>query len=446
MKIRSLIIGMTAAGCLAFPRFSQAQVSTDDFNALKKTVEGLNEKVQKLDQSHEQDVKTHEADQQEIQRLRQQLGETQTAVTNAAQQVEQVARVQSSYPAVNASRSATHNFTMVGDAEVQFGKVDGSHGAFQLADFAPIFLFRANDNVLFEAGFDVALQNNRPDSNEPGASTAVDLSFAQLDYLLNDYVTVVGGYMVLPLGTYVERGAGWLNKIPDDPLPRGVLPDAGAGLQLRGAIPIGESGQMATYSVFGVNGPSSADGTDNASALDLGGNVGINSDGSTGNLHGSPSGGGRLGWFYPWKAHYDLELGVSGQTGTWDDAGQRRWSAAVLDAALHISPYFEAKGEYINTWAETGDAGTIHPRGWWVQTGYKLAGLGVELPYINNIELIGRYDTAKDGLGTQTDRYTVGYVYYFSDTLLFEGDYEFLSSNDPSQDHNAYVFQLSYGF
>ena len=49
----------------------------------------------------------------------------------------------------------------------------------------------------------------------------MSLSFAQLDYLFNDYVTFVGGDMLLPLGTYTERSAGWLNKIPDDPLPRG---------------------------------------------------------------------------------------------------------------------------------------------------------------------------------------------------------------------------------
>ena len=78
-----------------------------------------------------------------------------------------------------------------------------------------------------------------------GSSTAVDLSFAQLDYLLNDYVTIVAGDMVLPLGTYSERAAGWLNKIPDDPLVRDLLPGSGVGAQLRGAVPIGQSGQIA---------------------------------------------------------------------------------------------------------------------------------------------------------------------------------------------------------
>ena len=444
MKGYSPIYGVLAAGCalgMALPPRAGA-VSDEDFNSVSNLVQQLNQKVQNLEQTHQQDQKTHSQDQQQIQQLQQQLGQTQISVTNAVNKANAVAQAQEA----NSGPSATHNFMMVGDAEVQFGKVDGSHPAFALADFAPIFLYRASDNVLFEAGFDAALSNNRPDSTDPGASSSFDLSFAQLDYLYNDYVTVVAGYTILPLGTYTERSAGWLNKIPDDPLSRDILPETGAGVHLRGAIPIGQSGQMFTYDVYGVNGPSSSDGTANASALDLGGNVGIGSDGSYGNLHSSPSGGGRLGWFYAVKPHYDLELGVSGQSGTWDDADKYLWSAVVMDASLHISPYFEAKGEYMNTWVETADMGTIQPSGWWVQAGYKLAAFNLDLPMINNVELMGRYDTINDGQGTNTDRYTVGYVYYFTNTLLFEGDYEFLNSNDPTHNHNDYVFQLSYGF
>jgi hypothetical protein len=342
---------------------------------------------------------------------------------------------------------------MVGDAEVQYGKVDGSHSAFELADFAPIFLYRANDNILFEAGFDVMLQNDTSSGHANGSSTSIGLSFAQLDYIYNDYVTIVAGDMLLPLGTYNERSAGWLTKIPDAPLlDDQILPASGIGAQLRGAVPVGQSGQSLTYAVYAANGPSSMDGSGRSTAsntipnIDLGGNVGINDNGSSGNLHSHPSGGGRIGWFHPWKPHYDLELGISGQSGEWDDAGTHLWSAAVLDAALHIGPNFEAKGEYANTWYGTDDAGTIHPHGLWFQAAYKLAGLNLDFPVVNNLELVGRYDNLNDGLGAKTDRYTLGYVYYFTNTLLFEGDYEFLHSSDPGQNHNDFVLQLSYGF
>jgi hypothetical protein len=442
MKISSLILGAAAAACalgMALTPRAAAMISDEDFNALKSVVTNQDQRIGQLEKSHEQD-------QQVIQQLQQRLGETQTLATNAVQKADAAAKIQPIRPIPSGVMSALHNFTMAGDAEVQFGKSQGQHSTFALADFAPIFLFRANDNVLFEAGFDVTLQNNTDQNGNraPGSSTAVDLSFAQLDYLLNDYVTVVAGDMVLPLGTYSERAAGWLNKIPDDPLVRDLLPGSGVGAQLRGAVPIGQSGQSLTYSIYGANGPSSGstNGTANASELDLGGNVG-----DTQNWHANPSGGGRIGWFYPWKPHYDIELGVSGQSGEWSDSGNRLWSAAVLDAAIHISPYFEVKGEYINTWVQTDDAGTIHPNGGWVQSGYKLAGLNLDLPVVNDIELVSRYDAMNDNLGTKTDRITAGFVYYLTNTLLFEGDYEWLHSRGPAAlPSNEFVVQLSYGF
>jgi hypothetical protein len=198
--------------------------------------------------------------------------------------------------------------------------------------------------------------------------------------------------------------------------------------------------------VYGVNGPSSSDGTANSGQLDLGGNVGLTAGGNTMNLHGSPSAGGRVGWFFPWQAHSDVELGASGQAGTWNDADNKLWSAFVFDGALHLTPNVEVKGEYINTQVESTDRGTFTPRGWWIQAGYKLAGLQLDFPMINNLELVGRYDTTNDGLGTWMDRYTAGYVYYITNTLWFEGDYEWVKSSDPTQANNNLIFQLSYGF
>ena len=435
MNFNSRILGTAAASCVlgltVSPRASAA-ISDEDFNALKSTVQQLqSERAQ---------------DKQQIQQLQQQLGETQSLATNAVEKADAVAQAQAT-----PVRNALHNFTMVGDAEIQYAKTFGNntHSGFLLADFAPIFLYRANDNILFEAGFDVMLQNGMEpvSGHDSGSSTSVGISFAQLDYLINDYMTFVGGYMLLPLGTYSERSAGFLNKMPDGPLGREFLPGAGAGAQLRGAFAVGESGQMITYSVYGANGPSSLDGLDVAGSLDLGGNVGLLNNGNTGNLHSAPSGGGRLGWFYPWAAHKDLEIGLSGQTGVWDDAGNHNWSAAVLDAALHLGPSFELKGEFINSWYGTSDVGTVHPWAVWTQAGYKLAGLNLDMPVINDIELVGRFDKENDAQGTSTDRYTAGFVYYLTNTLLLEGDYEWLHSRGPAAlPSNEIILQMSYGF
>jgi len=454
MKTRCGILRLMVAGCvigLALPARVTAEVSDADFNALKETVQKLGEQVQALQQSNVVQQQTHEQDTQLIGQLQQKLAETQQIATNAEQKSIEASMTQPMPRQPIDEATVNHNFMMLGDAEFQYAKLAGQHGALLQADFAPIFLYRGGDNILFEAGFDTTLQNNAP--NSAGYTTTFNLSFARLDYVINDYMTFAGGELLLPLGTYSERGAGWLNKIPDDPLAvDALLPGSGLGAELRGGIPVGNAGKSLNYEVYVVNGPGSADGTGNAEALDLGGNVGVRSDGVTANLHGHPSGGARLGLFVPFKPHYDLELGISGQSGEWDDAGNHLYTAGVFDAALHLGPSFEAKGEYILTRYGSDDLGTHSQQGWWVQAGYKLAGLDLELPVINNLEIMGRYDSLHDvydpnnnSFDFKTQRYTVGYVYYFTNTLLFEGDYEFVNSNDPSQ-ADQLIFQLSLGF
>jgi hypothetical protein len=449
MKTSRLMAGLMMAGCatwMALPPPATAQVSEADFKALQETVQKLSEQVQSLEQTNVIGEQVHQQDMELLRQLQEKLAETQQMATNTEQKI--IAAAQTQPPPQEPIDEATvnHNFMMLGDAEFQYAKTAGQNGTFVQADFAPIFLYRAGDNILFEAGFDTTLQDNAPGS--PGYTTTFNMSFAQLDYVMNDYVTLCVGELLLPLGTYNERDAGWLNKFPDDPLAcDALIPGSGVGAELRGAIPFGNAGKFINYSVYGVNGPSSADGTGDAGALDLNGNVGIRSDGVAANLHPDPAGGARVGIFLPFKPHYDLELGISGQSGEWDNAGNHLWSAGVLDAALHLGANFEAKSEYIMTRYGSDDLGLIRQEGWYAQVSYKLAGLNLEAPGINNVELVGRYDSLIDGLGTITERYSGGFIYYITNTLLFEGDYECLNSHGPAAlPPNQVILQLSLGF
>jgi len=443
MNKSRLMFGLAATGCalgVTLPSSVRAAVSDEDFNALKALVQQMNGKLQSLQQ-------TNQLDQQVIQQLQQKLNETQQTAIDAEQKSAAAVQAQAQpMPRMPLDEATVNrNFQILGDAEFQYVNADHQNGSFLLADFAPIFLYRGGDNILFEAGFDTTLQNTAPTG--AGAMTSFDLSFAQLDYVMNDYLTLCAGDLLLPLGTYSERGAGWLNKFPDDPLAvDALIPGSGIGAELRGAMPLGDAGKLLNYAVYGVNGPSSADGTGNAGALDLGGNVGLRSDGVVANLHSNPSGGGRLAVFLPFKPRYDLELGVSGMFGDWDNAGNHLWTAGVVDASLHLGPNFEAKGEYILTRFGSDDLGLIQQQGWFVQAGYKLAGLNLELPGVNNLEVVGRYDSLRDGMGNTTDRCTLGYIYYITSALLFEGDYEFIHSTDPTQPATQLILQLSYGF
>ena len=118
----------------------------------------------------------------------------------------------------------------------------------------------------------------------------------------------------------------------------------------------------------------------------------------------------------------------------------------MLDGAVHLGPNIEVKGEYILDSYGSDDMGTVSQHGWWTQAGYKLAGLDLDLPLINDTELVGRYDSYHDGLGTVTQRWTAGYIYYITSAFLFEGDYEFIHSSDPTQPKTQLILQLSYGF
>jgi hypothetical protein len=430
----------TTAGVLslALTPAAKAQVSAADFQALQATVRELSDEVQSLKATNTVAEQMHMQDLQQLQQLQAQLAQTTRTAADAEQKSSAATQPLPRAPIDEAT--VNHNFMMLGDAEVQYAKPSGQNGSFYLADFAPIFIYRGGDNVLFEAGFDTSIGNNGPNTNNAGGyTTTFNLSFAQLDYVMSDYLTLCAGDMLLPLGTYAERGAGWLNKIPDDPLARDLLPSAGVGAQLRGAAPLGNAGKILNYSIYGVNGPGSIDGSGSASQLDLDGNVGPT------NFHPDPAGGGRVGIFLPFKPKYDLELGLSGMVSEWDSAGTHLYTAGMFDAALHLGPNFEAKGEYIRTRYGSDDQGMVNQSGWWTQIGYKMAGLNLELPGINNLELIGRYDSFHDGQGISTQRSTVGYIYYITTAFLFEGDYEFLSSTDPTQ-VNQLIFQLSYGF
>ena len=457
MKTECRLIGMIAFGtvlCLISPPRASAEVTDDAFNALKDAVQKLSEQVQSLQQSNVLQQQTHQKDVEQIHQLQEKLAETQQMATNAVQKSVEAAQTQPPLREPIDEATVNHNFMILGDAEFQYVKASGQHGAFALADFAPIFLYRGGDNILFEAGFDTTLQNGSatsasdPNGHDSGSTTSFDLSFAQLDYVMNNYVTFCAGDLLLPLGTYSVRSAGWLNKFPDDPLAVSLIPGSGVGAMLQGGIPIGDAGKLLNYQIYGVNGPSSSDSTSDPGSLDLGGNVGLKSDNTVANLHGGLTGGGRVGFFVPFKPHYDLEVGVSGQSGEWDDAGNHLYTAGVLDAALHLGASFEAKGEYILT-RYGSDSGMINQQGWWTQAGYKLAGLNTELPVINNIEVVGRFDSLHNAYNgsafCNTRRWTPGLIYYFTNTLLFEGDYEFVHSTDPGQ-VDQLILQLSYGF
>ena len=152
MKTRRMIFGLLAAGCITgmeLPPRAAAEVSDADFNALKETVQKLADQLHSLQQTNLIEEQTHEKDVQELQQLQAKLAETQQTAADAEQKTVAAAQTQPLPRVPIDEATVNHNFQILGDAEFQYDKASGQKGSFLLADFAPIFLYRGGDNILF---------------------------------------------------------------------------------------------------------------------------------------------------------------------------------------------------------------------------------------------------------------------------------------------------------
>lgn len=120
--------------------------------------------------------------------------------------------------------------------------------------FAPIFLFKHSDRLMFEAELEFVLENNELE---------IGLEYADVMYVLHKNMTVRAGKFLLPFGTFMERlHPSWINRLTTRPLGfghDGIAPSSGIGVELRGAFDLGKS--KLNYSVYSTNGPRLKDGS-----------------------------------------------------------------------------------------------------------------------------------------------------------------------------------------
>lgn len=121
--------------------------------------------------------------------------------------------------------------------------------------FNPLFIFKHGDRLLFESELEFTFEDGELE---------IGFEYANMSYLLNDYMTIRMGKMLLPFGTFIERlHPSWVNKFANAPLGfghGGIAPASGIGVELRGAIPVGS--MKVTYSGYVTNGPRLNSGLD----------------------------------------------------------------------------------------------------------------------------------------------------------------------------------------
>lgn len=246
-----------------------------------------------------------------------------------------------------------------------------------LATFVPIFLYRFNDSLLFEGELELELEDD--------GSTEVELEYAQIDWVLNDYSTLVAGKYLLPFGEFIERlHPAWINKMATSPLiyreGGGILPFTALGAQVRGGVDLGYGlGTHAGYTVYIANGPRYE--SDEGGAPFVANNVDINRNKAF---------GARLEMFplpLDWEAGW-LRFGGSTYNGKWDEAGEQWFTSWGLDG-LYWYDDFELRGEFISTRRALDGPQNDLRDGWYLQASYQLASL---LPSpLDRLELVARY-------------------------------------------------------
>jgi hypothetical protein len=322
----------------------------------------------------------------------------------------------------------------------------GTAGPF-FGNFSPHFRLTLNDWIYAIGEIDVS------------AKGAVDVSDAEVDFIVNDWLTVVVGRFPAPIGFFNERlNSPWINKLPDFPLMfRQVSPLVSVdGIQVRGAHYLGDLPVKVAYSAYV------------ASGLELNSQTpGINDVANLENLQNTydvvssePTFGARVALWYP---EMGVEVGLSylhnaDYTPVAED-GIQLWE---LDANYRKGNW-DVRFEYAELYqhAESFIGTNIRRRGLYAQVAYRpLDSLN---PHLQKLELVGRYSrtwfsgidpTSLDlttfatpvDVPVKRDQYTVGINYWFYASLVAQFAYEFNQEPGFRLHDNLFMAQLGWGF
>ncbi len=316
---------------------------------------------------------------------------------------------------------------------------DGATDSFNVGSFNPSFHFQYRDFLLFESELEIELE-------EDGA-TETALEYAQLNLLAHDYLTVVLGKFLSPIGQFQERlHPSWINKLPSAPAGfghGGAQPLSEVGAQVRGGAPAG--GMTVTYALFAGNGPRL-------------GHHGPELEGFPGDDNDDKAFGGRLGLLPVPQVEAGVsflragelvpETGPGGPTAETSD-GYRLWGA---DFAF-TGGAWDLRGEYLASTLEAfvgqgahGEDNVAVPEtdwtAWYLQVARRFG------PW----EPVVRYgELEADGFagfeGDNEERATLGLNYLLAANVIAKLAWEDRGFDEPARDdHQRYQLQLAYGF
>jgi hypothetical protein len=327
-----------------------------------------------------------------------------------------------------------------------FTQFNAKPGVFSSPDYAPFFFVQLNNDVLLAASVDI---NN----------AGVSVGEAQINWFATDWLTVVLGRYLDPIGFFNERlNHEWINRLPDVPLMfRQVSPlTSSDGIMLRGSAYIGCTPVKMEYAVYGGDALQAAAAPTTVSAVaDLQ------------NITGGPDEtvikaiGGRLGFWIP---EWGLTGGVSTYfNGRYSSAAPDQFNLWQLDLSYRKGDW-DVRFEYAENYQQAASyiGNNIRRWGFYTQVAYR--------PYqldhciLRNLEVAVRYSrvwfnginpnlidpTAFSTLvdvPVNRDQYTFGVNYYFYPSmalrLAYEINHEF---NNINFHDNVFLGQYVWAF
>lgn len=304
-----------------------------------------------------------------------------------------------------------------------YSQLNGQAGQFDPGTISPYFLLQLNNRFLLESVVDLS------------ADGTIGISQIQMDWIVSDAVTVVVGRYLTPFGFFNERlNHEWINKMTDTPLMFSQVSPllSTNGVQVRGSRYVFGSPVKLEYSLYGGNSASlgtAPDSPPNQQVTDLAA------------ITGAPGVfnaiGGRLGL---WVPELGINFGMSGYSqGAYTPAAGDRFQMYGVDASYHKGNW-DARIEFAQNYQQAGSyiGNDIRRTGMYTQLAFR--DYQNTLPFLANLELIGRFSMARfSGIDpTQIDltafapgtapvdrnQYTLGINYYLYPSMVLKFDYE----------------------
>lgn len=384
--------------------------------------------------------------------MQKEMDELRQEIKNSAskEEVHQVAaEVQEMTAAVSVAdewRQSDTTVHMSGYADVGYADTKSDGDNFNVGSFSPIFHFQYRDLVLLEAELEYEIEDD--------GETETNLEYLTIDWFLNDYMTLLGGKFLSPIGQFRQNlHPSWINKLPSAPPGfghDGAAPLSELGVQLRGGFPL--AGLRTNYAIYISNGPE-------LNAIEEDGEVeleGVEAEGFGSDNDDEKTWGGRFAIF-PLTG---LELALSAAMGKATvtslvdhDAdtseslvGEQARDYDVIGADFSWNYHlFNLRGEFIQTEIGAANTGTTASEAatwetWYAQAAYRLG--------LTKWELVARYaDFDSPHNSEDQQQWAFGINYLFASNVVGKIGYELNDgSEDSDADDDRVLLQFSYGF